>query len=118
MERASGVVLLFGLSAGALLLGFALCFPFFSFLPLYWGVGLAAVFLLSFIACMMLKRREVSSIYVVTGLVYSILFVWAVATFTGVERLEGYDCRWRMQAGRVEIDLSPAGGFGWSPVSS
>jgi hypothetical protein len=118
MEPASGVVLLFGLSAGALLLGFALCFPFFSFLPLYWGVGLAGVFLLSFVACVTLKRRVVPGVYAVTGFVYSILFAWAVFTFTGVESIEGYECSWRIQSSQVEIDLSPIGGFVWSPVSS
>jgi len=118
MERASSIDLLFALSACALLLGFALCFPFFSFLPLYWAVGLAGVFQLSFVVCVTLKRRGVPSVYAVTGFVYSIFFVLAVVTFTGVERLEGYECSWRMQSGQVEIDLSPVGGFGWSPVSS
>jgi hypothetical protein len=118
MERSSGVILLVGLSAGALLVGFALCFPFFSFLPLYWGVGLAGVFLLSFVASATIKRRVVPGVYAVTGSAYSILFVWAVFTFTGVEKLEEYECSWRMQSGQVEIDLRPVGGFGWSPVSS
>ncbi len=118
MERASGVIFLIGLSAGAVLLGFALCFPLFSFLPLYWGIGLAGVFLLSSVACVMLRRRVVSGVYAVTGFAYSVLFVWAVLAFTGVKRLEQYECSWRMRPGQVEIDLSPVGGFGWSPVSS
>jgi hypothetical protein len=119
MERTTGMAVLFGLSASAILLGFALCFPFFSLLPLYWGIGLAGVFVLSFVASTALQRRMMlSGVYVVTGVIYSILFVWAVSTFVGVERLEEYECGWRTQSGRVEIDLRPVGGFGWSSVSS
>ena len=118
MERSSGVILLVGLSAGALLVGFALCFPFFSYLPLYWGVGLAGVFLLSFVASVAVTRRVDPSVYIVSGFAFSILFVWAVLTFMGVDRVEEYECNWRMQSGHVEIDLRPVGGFGWAPVSS
>ncbi len=53
-----------------------------------------------------------------TGFAYSVLFVGAVFTFTGIEKLEGYECRWRVQSGQVELDLSPVGGFGWLAVSS
>jgi hypothetical protein len=117
MQRASGVIWLFGLSAGALLLGFALCFPFFSYLPLYWGIGLAGVFTLTFVACVAFKCRDVPIAYAVVGFAFSALFAWVVFTFTGVERLEEYDCGWKIESGRVKIDLSPIGGFGPSLVS-
>lgn len=118
MKWASDDFLLAVLSASALLVGFALCFPFFSFLPLFWGTGLAGVFLVSYVASVSLKHRVASSVYVMTGVGYSLLFVLAVFTFTGVERLEGHECSWRAHSGQVEIDLSPVGGFGWSSVSS
>jgi hypothetical protein len=118
MHRASEVILLCCLSAGVLLLGFALCFPFFSFFPLFWSAGLAAAFLPCFVICVALRRRVIPSLYFVVGLVYSVIFTWMVTTFTGVDRVEQYECNWKMDAEKVEIDLSPAGGFDWSPVSS
>ena len=58
------------------------------------------------------------SLYLVTGLAYSVIFTLAIVAFTGVERIEQFECNWKMDADKVEIDLSPVGGFGWSPVSS
>ena len=118
MERASGIRLLLCLCAGALLLGIALCFPFFSFFPLYWGAGLVGVFFFSFVGCGRFRRRAVPNIYFISGFAYSMLFVWSVVMFTGIEKLEGYECTWSLQMGRIEVDLSPVSGFGRSQVSS
>jgi hypothetical protein len=54
----------------------------------------------------------------VVGLIYSSLFAWSVATFTGVERVERYECEWKVGAKGIEVDLSPIGGFSWSRVES
>src|SRR5262249_38209818 len=94
MQRASEVVLLCFLSTGALALGLALCFPFFSFLPLYWGVGVALVFLACFAVCLALRKRTTAAVYLVTGFAYSAIFALAVATFTGVEREMAFDMVW------------------------
>ena len=118
MSRASGALLLVCLSAGSLLLGFALCFPCFSYLPLLWGAGLAAAFVVSFAACAALRRGVRPALYLVTALGYSVAFVGAVVAVTGVERVERYECNWRVGAEGVEVDLSPVGGFGWSGIDS
>jgi hypothetical protein len=104
--------------AGSLLLGFAICFPFFTFLPLMWGVGLAAAFVLYFVVFVALGRNANPAGYLVVALIYSGLFVWSVATFMGVERVERYQCEWKVGAEGIEVDLSPTGGFGWSPVEA
>jgi hypothetical protein len=118
MGKTSTVLGLCGLIAGALVLGFALCFPFFSFLPLIWAAGLAVAFVLYFVGCVALGREVVSVGYLVVGLSYSVVFVWLVSSYTGVERVERYECEWKVDAKGVEIDLSPVGGFGWSRVAS
>jgi hypothetical protein len=118
MYRASGALLLVCLSAGSLLLGFALCFPCFSYLPLLWGAGLAAAFVVSFAACAALGRGVRLELYLVIALGYSVAFAGAVVAFTGVERVERYECNWRAGAQGVEVDLSPVGGFSWSRVNS
>jgi hypothetical protein len=118
MGKISAVLQLCCWIAGSLLLGFALCFPFFSFLPLMWGAGLAAAVVLYFVACAALGRNAIPVGYFVVGLIYTCLFAWSVATFTGVERVERYECAWKVDARGIEIDLSPIGGFGWSRVES
>ena len=55
-------------------------------------------------------------LYLVTALGYSVAFAGTVFAFTGVERVERYECNWRMGAEGVEVDLGP--GFGWSRVDS
>jgi hypothetical protein len=119
MSRTIEILQLSALSASVLLLGFALCFPFFSFLPLMWSAGLAITFILYFAVCLALRRKTATVVYLVIGLVYSITFTWTVYTFTGVEHLEQYACAWNeADAGVVEIDLSPFGGFGRAGVAS
>jgi hypothetical protein len=106
------------LSAGSLLLGYALCFQCFSYLPFVWSIGLAAVFVVCFAACAALGRHMKPVQYLMTALGYSVIFVGAVVAFTSVERFERYECNWRMAAEGAEVDLSPVGGFGWSRVDS
>jgi uncharacterized protein (DUF58 family) len=118
VTRRAEVLQLSCLSAAVSLLGLALCFPFFSFAPLIWSVGLVAAFLLYFTVCLALRRTALPTLYLMIGLGYSAVFAGAAATFTGVTRVEQYDCNWRMDADVVEIDLSPAGGFGWARVAS
>jgi len=111
-------LLLLCLSAGSLLLGYALCFQWFTYLPLLWSVGLAAAFVVCFAACAALGRNVKPVLYLVTALAYSVVFVGAVVAFSGVERVERYECNRRMGDEGVEVDLSPVGGFGWSRVDS
>lgn len=82
-----------------------------------WGAGLAAAFVIYFATCMALGRIAIPLGYFVVGLVYSSVFAWSVAAFTSVERVEHYECAWKVDARGIEVDLSPIG-FGWSPVDS
>ena len=117
-NAAFSVSLLSGLIAGACLLGVVLCFPFFSYLPFFWGGGLAIAFVLYFGVSVALWRRVAPFGYFVVGLGYTVLFAWSITTYCGVERLEHYECAWRSNADWIEVNLSPAGGFSWSRVSS
>src|SRR6185369_15240555 len=96
MGKTSAVLQLCCWVAGSLLFGFALCFPFFSFLPLMGGAGAAATFVLFFVACVAVGRNAIPAGYLVVGLIYSSLFAWSVATFTGVDRVERYECEWKV----------------------
>ncbi|HVS40540.1 MAG TPA: hypothetical protein VMS17_33600 [Gemmataceae bacterium] len=118
MRTAADVTLVCCLSAGSLLLGYALCFPCFSYVPLLWGVGLAVAFLACFAACVALRWKARAAPYVLTASGYSVAFVVAVVAFTNVERVERYECNWKMGADGVAVDLSPVGGFSWSRVDS
>jgi hypothetical protein len=119
MNRAIEALQLCVLSTSTLLLGFALCFPLFSFLPLIWSVGLVTAFLIYFVVCLALRRKSAIAVYVMITLAYSFTFAWAIGTFTGVEREEEYACDWNVaDGGVVEIDLCPVGGFGRARVVS
>jgi hypothetical protein len=82
------------------------------------AAGLAAAFVLYFVGCLLLGRNATPAGYLVVGLIYLSLFSWSVATLTGVERIERYECDWKVGAKGVEVDLSPIGGFGWSSINS
>ncbi len=116
MTRPSDAIVLLFLSAGSVFLGYVLCTQCFSYLPLLWGMGLAVAFVACFIACAALGRGVKFVLYLVTALGYSIAFAGLVFGFTGVGRVERYECTWRMAAKGVEVDLGP--GFGWSLVRS
>jgi hypothetical protein len=75
-------------------------------------------FLACFAACVALRWKARSAPYVLTAFGYSVAFVVAVVAFTNVERIERYECNWKMGAEGVEVDLSPADGFSWSRVDS
>jgi hypothetical protein len=83
-----------------------------------WGAVLAVALVLFFVVCAALGRVANPVGYFVVCLVCSMFFVWSVATFTGVERIETYACAWRVDEEGFEVDLSPVGGFTWSRVES
>ena len=118
MHEASNAVPLGCWCAGVLLAGFGLSVLSVNFLPLYWSVGLVALFLAYFATCRLSDRRALPVYCFVIALAYSVLFTWAVATFTGVEKIEGFACEWELDAEGVRIDLRPIGGFGWAYVRS
>jgi ABC-type Fe3+-siderophore transport system permease subunit len=119
MRRTFGVLQLCSVSASVLLLGFALCFPFFSFLPLLWSAGLVATLILYSLTCVVLRRKAAAIAYLVIGVIYSIAFSGVVTIFTGVHRVEQFACEWNAaDADLVEIDLGSIGGFGKARVES
>lgn len=118
MVKKSAVLQLCCWIAGSLLLGFALSFPVGTLLPLVGGAELAAAFVLYFVACGALRRNAIPAGYLVAGLISLCLFTWSEATFTGVERVERYECEWKVGDKGIEVDLGPIGGFGWNRVES
>jgi hypothetical protein len=118
MNRIVEVLQLYCWCGGALLLGLALCFPCFSFLPFYWGLGLFVVFLLCFAGCVSLRRRAIPPVYMVSGVLYSAAFALLLLTCTGIEKVEQYDCNWKQEGDIAEVDLRIIGGFGWGRVES
>jgi hypothetical protein len=112
------VLRLFCFCAGVVALGFLLCFPFFSFLPLIWSACLVSAFLLYFVACLARRRDATPVRYWKIGLVYTVAFVAVTSVCMGVKRVERHACVWKEDEGVVEVDLSPVGGFGTARVSS
>jgi hypothetical protein len=105
-------------SIGAVVLGGLLCFPFFSDLPFFWGVGLAVVFIACFSVAELTRRQMSISAYVTALYGYTAVFGIVIATFVGVEREEIYSCNWKTESGAISVDLSSIGGFGWTRVVS
>lgn len=117
MANKSGLLHLFCWIGGVLLIALALCFAFVNYVPLLWGAGLAAAFVLYYLFAST-NRKATAAGYVVVSCVCSCSFAWLIVTYVGVERIERYDCRWKAVAKGIEIDLSSIGGFGWGRVES
>lgn len=111
MLRHSDIVEVVALGAVVMALGFALCFVAFTFLPLWFAAGLVGCFLLVFVTCAGVRLRPSAVLYGVIGVIYTLIFAWAIHTHTGVTRLEQCDCNWKLLDGGVEVDLGDGWGF-------
>ena len=88
---------------------------------LYGGLtaGLVATFILYFMTCIVVHRQSAVIAFLVIGMIYSLAFSGVVAVFTGVHRVEQFECEWSAaHADLVEIDLGSIGGFGKARVES
>jgi hypothetical protein len=79
MRSTSDLLLLSGLSAGALLVGLVLCFLGFTSLPLYWGIGLAGAFVLCALVATARRRSPKPAVYAVIAVIFTIAFTGVVA---------------------------------------
>jgi hypothetical protein len=95
-----------------------LCFPFFSYLPFYWGLGLAIVFIARFAVAELARRSMSGTAFFITSIAYTTVFGIVIGTYTGVERVEEYECGWKLEAGNTLLDLRAAGNFGWARANS
>lgn len=112
MAKSNDVLLFLAWAAGAVVLGTLLCFPLFSYLPFFWGVGLALVYFVALATFCVTRRNLTSTAYAAVGSTYTAAFAIVIILFTGVERTEHFECNWKIASDGIEIDLRPAGGFG------